>query len=60
MKIEEALKLLDELRQHLPFVGLHKYMPCAQLGIEALKRVKSLRSFWGKDLNLKLPGETEE
>jgi len=60
MTLQEAIEINKDRRAilllHIDEVGAE----ANQLGIEALKRVQHLRQFWGKDLNLKLPGETAE
>jgi len=60
MKIDKAIELLKSTPIQVVCGDDLEYAEARQLGIEALKRVKGLRRFWGKDINLKLPGETED
>jgi hypothetical protein len=60
MTIDEAIGELIPLEEGHFIRYTPLLIKAIKLGSEALKRVKSLRSLWGKDFNLKLPGETEE
>jgi len=60
MKIDKAIEILDYYRTSDCVHLTPDARDALKLGIEALKRVKGLRRFWGKDINLKLPGETED
>ena len=60
MKMEKAVEILNDLLGEGPQFPPDDRREAVRLSIEALKRIKHLRSFWGKDLNLKLPGETKE
>ena len=59
MRIDEAIKLLNELQSLLPDVGFNKYTASVKLGIEALKRVIDGRGNLYPFSNVQLEGETE-
>lgn len=60
MTIDKAIEVLDNLVKTLPGTLESDERDAVKLGIEALKRVKHLRNFWCRDLDLKLTGETAE
>ena len=60
MKIDEAIKLLNELDKGCGPLDMPKYEKALKLGEEALKRVQERRKLkYGWEL-MPLPGETEE
>ena len=60
MTLDKAIEILSQWDKGTDPLYLPDLPDALKLGIEALKRVKHLRNFWGKDLNLKLPGETKD
>ena len=60
MKIEDAIKDLELIKN--PLWGTHSknWMDAVKLGIEALKEVERLRRVEAFDPTIALPGETEE
>ena len=60
MKLEEAIKLLqDEIDRKAPVFG-NDYWDATRLGIEAIKRLEELRLDPLQRPQLLLPGETKE
>ena len=60
MTLEKAIEILTDILRCVKPDDPPDEHDAIKLGIEALERVAHLRNFWGKDLNLKLPGETKE
>jgi len=58
LTIDEAIELLETAKEGRPISDVEKYYKARELGIEALKRVQSLRMPYGWDSPL--PGETEK
>jgi len=60
MTIDDAIKLLRDVRKCHCVKELGYYEKAVDLGIEALKRCKERRQRFPNLEHLKLPGETEE
>jgi len=60
MRIEEAIEILEHNVSLPSSVDPQLLVKAEELGIEALKRYKALRSYPGYMLPLLLPGETKE
>ncbi len=60
MKIDEAIKRLENIQMEFLPLPRHTDWKAAQLGIEALKRVKEERTGYERYAPDLLPGETPE
>ena len=60
MKLEKAIEIINEHLRFYRFSEDEYFKDALQLGTEAMKRLKELRTPSSGNPHLQLPGETEE